>query len=95
MESRRLIAKNLRGIRLARRMSQEELALVAEVDRTYISGLERCVRNPSVDLLDRLAAVLMVKTGEFFSEVRANPTPAPLPRGRRRKTRKAAKKCAE
>jgi len=85
MDSRRLIAKNLKEIRLLRRLSQEELALIADVDRTYVSGLERCVRNPSVDLLDRLAGVLKVKTIEFFAETSMNPKPSPLPRGRRQK----------
>lgn len=89
MDSRRLIAKNLKEIRLLRRLSQEELALIADVDRTYVSGLERCVRNPAVDLLDRLAGVLKVKTAEFFAETSMNPKPSPLPRGRRQK--KAAK----
>jgi transcriptional regulator with XRE-family HTH domain len=85
MESRRLIARNLKEIRLSQRLSQEELALIADVDRTYVSGLERCVRNPSVDLLDRLAEVLKVKTIEFFAETSMNPKPSPLPRGRRQK----------
>lgn len=39
-------------------MSQEALADEAEIDRTYISGIERCKRNPSVDLLARLAEAL-------------------------------------
>ena len=84
MESRQLIAQNLKEIRLSRRLSQEALALKAEIDRTYVSGLERSIRNPSVDLLDKLARVLDVKTVEFFKETAENPPPAPLPRGRRR-----------
>lgn len=92
MESRPLIARNLKEIRLSRRMSQEELALVAEIDRTYVSGLERCIRNPTVDLLDKLAVVLSVKTIDFFAETAMNPKPAPLPRGRKRKSAKKRKK---
>lgn len=68
MESRRLIARNLKEIRLSRRLSQEELAYIADVDQTYVSGLGRCVRNPSVDLLDRLAAVLKIKAIEFMAK---------------------------
>lgn len=82
MESRRLIARNLKQIRLSRRVSQEALALQAGVDRTYVSGLERGLRNPSVDILDRLAGVLSVKTADFLSEAATEPLPA-LPRGRR------------
>lgn len=84
MESRRLIARNLKRIRLLRRLSQEGLALQAGVDRTYVSGLERGLRNPSVDILDRLGKVLLVKTAEFLSEDAADLPPA-LPRGRREK----------
>jgi len=88
MESRRLIAQNLKEIRLSRRLSQEALALKADIDRTYVSGLERSIRNPSVDLLDRLAAVLSVKTIELFKETAAEPASPPLPRGRRQKSEK-------
>jgi len=100
MESRRLIAINLKEIRLSKRLSQEALALKAEIDRTYVSGLERSIRNPSVDLLDKLAAVLSIKTIEFFKEKSANPAPLPLPRGRHQKkvkktTKKAKKKTAK
>lgn len=83
MESRKLIANNLKRIRLTQRISQEALALDAGVDRTYVSGLERGLRNPSVDVLDRLAKQLSVKTSEFFAELSREPKPIPLPRGRR------------
>lgn len=92
MESRRLIAKNLKEIRLSKRISQEELAFSADIDRTYVSGLERCVRNPTVDLLDKLAAVLDIKTADLFAEKSINPSPMPLPRGRRVKSAKKRKK---
>lgn len=72
-------------------MSQEELAHIADIDRTYVSGLERCLRNPTVDLLDKLAGVLKVKTVDFFSEMSLNPKPAPLPRGRKQKSAKKSK----
>lgn len=83
MESRRLIALNLKRIRLSQRLSQEALALDAGVDRTYVSGLERGLRNPSVDILDRLAKRLSVKTGAFFAELSREPKLNPLPRGRK------------
>ena len=85
MDSRKLIAHNVRRIRLSQRLSQEALALKAEVDRTYVGGLERAVRNPSADILDRLAKALSVRTAEFFSEITDDPGPAGLPRGRRKK----------
>ena len=86
MESRRLIAHNIRRIRLTKRLSQEDLALEANVDRTYVGGLERAARNPSVDILDKLAGALEVKTAEFFSDIEDVEMPPGLPRGRRRKS---------
>jgi transcriptional regulator with XRE-family HTH domain len=88
MESRRLIAHNVKRIRLERRQTQEALALDAGIDRTYLSDLERAVGNPSVDILDRLARVLTVKTADFFAELSNNPKLKALPRGRRGKAKK-------
>ncbi|PQA87567.1 helix-turn-helix domain-containing protein [Hyphococcus luteus] len=87
MGSRQLIARNIRAIRLSNRISQEELALGAEIDRAYVSGLERGLRNPTVDLLDRLAEALSVKTIDFFADAMITPKPKALPRGRRQKTK--------
>jgi transcriptional regulator with XRE-family HTH domain len=49
------------SIKLARKhagLSQEALALAAEVDRTYVSQLERGVANPSLQILFRIAKAL-------------------------------------
>ena len=47
-------------------MSQEELAHRAEIDRTYISSLERCIYAASVDVVDRLAIVLETEASELL-----------------------------
>lgn len=52
------LAKNIKAARRAVGMSQEALALQAEVDRTYVSQLERGIANPSLFVLHRLAGVL-------------------------------------
>src|SRR6516225_10014611 len=65
MKGRALVAWNLRRIRVARGLSQERLAYDAGVDRSYVGGLERRVENPTVDVLDRLAATLSVPIAEF------------------------------
>jgi hypothetical protein len=46
---------------------KERLAHEAEVDRSYVGGLERQEENPTVDVLDRLAAMAI---SEFFREPR-------------------------
>lgn len=47
-------------------ISQEELAARAELDRTYVSGIERGARNPSVKSLQRVANGLEVGLDEVF-----------------------------
>lgn len=54
----RHFADDLRAARQVAGLSQEALAFAAEVDRTYVSQLERGVANPSILILCRLAAAL-------------------------------------
>jgi transcriptional regulator with XRE-family HTH domain len=54
----RTLAANVRQARTAIRLSQEELALEAEVDRTYVSQVERGKRNITIVVLARLARAL-------------------------------------
>ncbi len=84
MKGRALVAWNLRRLRVARGISQEKLAADAAVDRAYMGGLERQAENPTVDLLDRLAAALQVSVAELFVEPRPGECPPePLKGGRR------------
>lgn len=86
MKGRELIGWNLRRIRVLQSLSQERLAFDAEVDRSYLGGLERGSENPTVDVLDRLADVLKVHIGELFAEPEADAErPEPLRPGRRRR----------
>lgn len=65
-------------------MSQERLAADSGIDRAYVSELEREQGNASLDLIDRLAAVLSVKIGEFFEEPESGAERAKtLPQGRK------------
>jgi transcriptional regulator with XRE-family HTH domain len=48
-------------LRVKRGLSQERLAFDAQVDRSYLGSLERGMENPTVAVLDRLAAVLAVR----------------------------------
>lgn len=66
MKARAIFAWNLRRLRLERGISQERLAYDAEVDRAYISELERKRGNATLDMLDKLADVLSSPLGEFF-----------------------------
>lgn len=58
MHIREVFARNLRKARIAKGLSQEALAHEAEVDRTYVSALERGVYSATIDMVDKLATVL-------------------------------------
>ena len=60
MDSRHVVGKNVRKMREELGLSQEQLAFETELHRTYISGVERGVRNPTVLVIDRLAKALKV-----------------------------------
>lgn len=72
MEIREVLALNLRSLRQAKGLSQEELAHQADIDRTYISALERSVYNASIDVVDRLARVLDVEAAELLRRPHSN-----------------------
>lgn len=60
------ISKNLKRLRKEQGLSQEKLAEMADFHRTYVSQLERCVTNISIDGLERLAKALEVDILELL-----------------------------
>lgn len=69
MDLLKQVGLNLRKIRLARDMSQETVALEADLAMNYLSGIERGKRNPSLRVIGRLAAVLNVPVIDLFAPV--------------------------
>lgn len=63
---RKIVGTNLRLARQEAELSQEALADLAEIDRTYVSGVERGVRNPTIVVLARLASVLNVSPASLL-----------------------------
>ena len=63
MDIRGRLGLNVQRLRLARGWSQEELAERAGLHRTYISGVERGVRNPTITVLEKLAVAFEVEIG--------------------------------
>lgn len=61
MSLRQIFATNLRRLRTERALTQEGLADLAGIDRTYVSALERQVYSASLDTIERLASVLKVE----------------------------------
>ena len=66
MHIREVLAHNLRRRRKLQGLSQEELAHRADLDRTYVSALERTVYAATVDVLDKLAAALGMDTADLL-----------------------------
>lgn len=68
--ARQRISTNLKRLRTERGLSQERMAELADFHRTYVSQLERCVTNVSIDGLERIAKALDVDIRELLRPVR-------------------------
>lgn len=60
------LALNIKRLRLDLGMSQEAFALKAEIDRTFISKIERAAANPSLKTLTTIANILNVPLSQLF-----------------------------
>jgi transcriptional regulator with XRE-family HTH domain len=66
MGVRETLGANLRRLRKRQGLSQEELAYRANLDRTYVSSIERGVYAVTIDVLDRVARALDVEAWELL-----------------------------
>ncbi|HQZ68495.1 MAG TPA: helix-turn-helix transcriptional regulator [Planctomycetaceae bacterium] len=64
--TKRVLAENVKRRRQEIGLSQEALALSAEVDRTYVSQIERGIGNPSLLILCKICAVLAAEPAELL-----------------------------
>ena len=69
MDIRRQVGLNVRQLRQERGWSQEELAFECGLHRTYISGVERGIRNPTVVVLKGIAVALKVAPSKLLDPV--------------------------
>lgn len=58
LKGRTIVAANVRKLRQARHLSQDQLAHLAGVHRTYIGAVERCEKNISIDSMEKIAIAL-------------------------------------
>ena len=68
MKFRERVGLNIRNLRNSRGLSQEQLGLAAEVDRSYISEIELAKNSASLDVLERIAIALGVDPKELCNE---------------------------
>ena len=86
MDVRKIVGWNLRKLRVERDLSQERLALAAEIDRAYVGRIERGSENVTIATLGSLALVLGVPVSALFIEPpRGAKRPMPLRAGVRKK----------
>lgn len=62
-----IVAKNVRKLRLQRKLTQEQLAFAARIDLTYLGGIERGRRNPSLLVMARIAEALRVPLSKLLT----------------------------
>lgn len=67
MDIRLLVGKRVKALRNNMGISQEELADMVGLDRTYITSVERGKRNISIVNVEKLAKALQVSLAEFFA----------------------------
>lgn len=60
------LGKKVKQLRLEADLSQERLGEITGLDRTYISGIERGIRNPAIRNLEKLAKALKVKVSDLI-----------------------------
>lgn len=58
----------IKELRKAKGLSQEKLANLAEIDRTYLPTIEKGNRNVSIEIIEKLAIALEVKIKDLFDE---------------------------
>lgn len=67
MDWRAVVGRNVRLRRQERGLTQEQLAFEAEIDLTYLGGIERGRRNPSLLVIVRLALALKAKPADLLA----------------------------
>lgn len=69
---RMILSKNMKYLRGTLHISQEHLADLCDLHRTYISDVERCNRNISIDNIEKIATALKVSPSELLNQDLSN-----------------------
>ena len=66
----KIVGIGIYELRKAKNISQEKLANLAEIDRTYLPGIEKGSRKVSVFVLKKITDALEIKLSEFFKQIK-------------------------
>ncbi|WP_026836161.1 helix-turn-helix domain-containing protein [Eubacterium xylanophilum] len=72
------LGERVQSIRKASGLSQEELALRADITPTYMGQIERNIKNPTIRVLERICEALDVSLADFFSEKETSRIQCPI-----------------
>lgn len=81
MDVRQIFAENLKKYRKAANLSQEELAHNADIERAYVSLLERRLNSPTIDMLAKLANAIGVEPYQLLMPIQKSAGPRTRSRG--------------
>ncbi len=68
MNIKQKFGQKIKNLRKSKGISQEKLANLAEIDRTYLPTIEKGERNVSIEIVEKLAKALGVKIKDLFEE---------------------------
>jgi transcriptional regulator with XRE-family HTH domain len=69
MDTKKTLGNHIKKLRVERKMSQRRFSLMVNVDRTFLSKIERGRQNISVDTLDKIAAGLDMTAIDLFKSI--------------------------
>lgn len=69
MKIQQILGFNIKQIREQKSWSQDKLSEISGLHRTYISGIERGVRNPTVEIVQQISQAFDVHVAELFRDV--------------------------
>lgn len=69
MEMKQKFGLVVRELRIQKGVSQERMALDADIDRTYVGHIEKGTRNVSIEIVEKLATYFQISISELFRMV--------------------------
>lgn len=70
MDIKQKIGTRITELRAKKKLTQEELAWEADMNRTYMNNVEKGRKNITIDSLEKIIKALEVSISEFFSDVK-------------------------